>query len=177
MTSPSSLVVSFDAATLGAAVHKTAPLLQGLPAGVDPARLLWAFCGNESSFGKNCTPRHEPAYDHAGVYGRVPVQAALLAAYGAAGACSYGPMQLMLVNAPAGTHPEAFSDPVAALTFSTAALNKTIRYHKPYFLAELAMCWNAGHIIVGKPSPGVAAYVAQFLRNYEAPAVPLPGEV
>ena len=29
----------------------------------DAARLLWAICGVESTFGKDCGPRHEPAYD------------------------------------------------------------------------------------------------------------------
>ena len=39
------------------------PDLAGLPRGVDGAQLLWAMAGNESSFGVNCTPRHEPAFD------------------------------------------------------------------------------------------------------------------
>ena len=66
------------------------PQLTELPYGVDGAQLLWALSGNESSFGANCTPRYEPAYDVGGRY----ADADLLARFGRAAACSYGEVML-----------------------------------------------------------------------------------
>jgi hypothetical protein len=45
---------------------------------LDGPRLLWAIAGNESHWGANCKPRHEPAYDVDGLYYRQWVRRAAL---------------------------------------------------------------------------------------------------
>ncbi len=66
------------------------PMLK-VPAGLDPARVLWALAGNESSFGLNSLPRHESAY----CYGHEYEVRALSHRWGCASHCSYGPWQMM----------------------------------------------------------------------------------
>ncbi len=142
-----------------------------LLAGYDAAKLMWAICGNESSFGANCTPRHEPAFDVSGTYAKAPAQAALLAKYGSHAACSYGPMQVMLVNAPEGYAPADFDDVDKAIAAGAFALNRLMEHWKPVSLAQFGAVYNCGHIpkIV---SPGVHEYQDELIRNYHD--VPMP---
>lgn len=146
------------------------PYLAPLPAAIDGAQLLWAIAGNESSFGINCTPRHEPAFDVGGVYGSGPVMAPLLAKYGPAAACSYGPWQLMFCNAPQVYTPDSFTDLDACATATVAYLNKFLRRWSPRDLATIGECWNNGHPRT-ELRAGVAVYVQKLAANY---AVPLP---
>lgn len=139
-----------------------------LPDGVDGSQLLWAMAGTESSFGADCTPRHEPAFDVGGAYGSHVPMPALLAIYGSpAAACSYGPLQVMLCNA-GGLAPSGFDDIAEAFHASVTFLNQQLRRFKPQSLAEVAEIWNSGSI---RPDP---AYVAKLTTNY---AVPIPSEV
>ena len=53
-----------------AAQCRTSGILVGpLPSSISGVQLLWALAGNESSFGADCSPRHEPAFDVGGAYG------------------------------------------------------------------------------------------------------------
>ena len=65
------------------------------PSGIDGARLLWALAGNESSFGRNAVPRHEAGYCRGGAY----FDKAMTAKWGCWAHCSYGPWQILYVNA------------------------------------------------------------------------------
>ena len=78
--------MNFDKEEIVAACREYGPQIVGLPVGIDGAQLLWAMSGNESSFGANCAPRHEPAFDVDGVYGSGPVMTPLLAKFGSAAA-------------------------------------------------------------------------------------------
>ena len=113
-------MTNFTQQEIAAQCRISGPQLIGLPAGIDGAQLLWAISGNESSFGANCTPRHEPAYDVGGRYGSNAVMVPLLTEWGSAAACSYGPLQLMFCNAPAGATPSDFDDLPTAFKYSVA---------------------------------------------------------
>jgi hypothetical protein len=143
--------------------------LEGLPAGIDGPTLLWAIAGNESSFGVNTVPRHEPAYDVGGsFYAYSLVQRALIAEYGSAAACSYGPWQMMFCVAPTGTQPEAFEDLDQCAAMVVEFLNYDLANQKPQTLAEIGSIWNAGHI--QRPmSPAVQAYADELQNNYAVP--------
>jgi hypothetical protein len=147
--------------------RKLGPTLDAalLPDGIQAEQLLWAICGNESSFGYNCTPRHEPAFDVGGTYAQAPAQAALLEKFGSDGACSYGPMQVMLVNAPSGFTPASFDDLESAIAAGVFALGNLMRHNRPRSLQQIGSCYNAGHIQT-RFSSQVAAYVTRLQRNY-----------
>lgn len=137
--------------------------------GYDAAQLLWAICGNESSFGVDCTPRHEPAFDVGGTYAKAPAQVALLEKFGRAGACSYGPMQVLLVNAPNGYAPADFDDLDKAVAAGVYALNMLLSRNHPKTLAEIAACYNAGHVPSGAWPTGVARYANSLTVHYADP--------
>jgi len=141
---------------------KYGPQVGPLPAGVDGTQLLWGMVGTESSFGTDCTPRHEPAFDVGGRYGSSPVMVALLAKYGPAAACSYGPLQIMLCNA-TGASPQDFDTLDQAFQLTLPFLNSRLRRFKPQSLAEIGEIWNAGSI---RPDP---TYVAKLQSNYVVP--------
>ena len=72
---------------------------QGTP--LDKVRLLWGLSGVESSFGLNCSPRHEPGY----CYGGKHFNQVTSRAWGCLAHCSYGPWQVMFANFPIGVSP------------------------------------------------------------------------
>lgn len=144
------------------------PELLGLPSGTNGTQLLWAISGNESSFGVNCTPRHEPAFDSGGVYGSGPVMTPLLKKYGSAAACSYGPWQIMFPNCPPGFSPKDMSDLGKCASATVGFLNHLLARWKPSSLAGIGECWNAGHPMMNL-SPGVASYVQKLTANYQVP--------
>ena len=146
------------------------PSVGPLPAGIDGATLLMALAGNESSYGANVTPRHEPAFDVGGIYGSSPEQAPLLAKYGSAAACSYGPWQLMFCNTPQPASPSDFDSLNLACQYTVSYLNSLLRRFKPQTVGEIGSCWNAGHILQN-PGPGVQEYMAELIQNYAACAV------
>jgi hypothetical protein len=146
------------------------PQLSPLPPGIDGAQLLWGLSGNESSFGSDCAPRHEPAFDVGGAYAENPPMPELLAQYGMAAACSYGPLQLLLCNAPPGTSPTAMADLNIAMQTSMLFLNGLLHRWRPTTLASIGECWNAGRPL-SNPGPGVARYVTELAINY---AMPMP---
>jgi len=72
---------------------------QGTP--LDKVRLLWGLSGVESSFGLNCTPRHEPGYCYGGRYFNTFTSKS----WGCLAHCSFGPWQVMFANFPIGVSP------------------------------------------------------------------------
>jgi hypothetical protein len=72
---------------------------QGTP--LDRVRLLWAIAGVESSFGLNCTPRHEAGYCYGGKY----FDRQKSREWGCLAHCSYGPWQVMFPHFPIGVSP------------------------------------------------------------------------
>ena len=136
-------MASFPSDQVLAACAQYGPQLQ-VPDGLDPVKVMTAIAGNESTVGANCGPRHEPAFDVGGLFA-TGQQAALLATYGSAAACSYGPLQMLFPN---------FNHYV--ITVRQAAN-----------LEQIGMCWNAGHVMTN-PGPGVVAYCQQLQSNYDA---------
>lgn len=159
--------MTFTRQQVADACRKLAPTLDSslVPSAYRPEVLLWAICGNESSFGMNCTPRHEPAYDVGGTYAGNSQQAVLLEKFGSAGACSYGPMQVMLVNCPESFTPDSFGDVEAGIAAGVYALGNLLRRNKPQSLSQIGSCYNAGHI-QSPQSSAVQAYAQRLIRNY-----------
>lgn len=134
--------------------------------GIDSAHLLMAIAQNESSMGANCGPRHEAVWDVGGTYSADPVQAALLRQYGSAAACSYGPWQIMLYNAP-GCTPDELNSQLPLVSRATVAfLSKEIRRWNLSTIEAIGQVWNGGH--PGASSPGVQMYCKELQENYEA---------
>jgi hypothetical protein len=164
--------MSFTRQQIASACRQYGPTVAPLPPGIDGTQLLFAMTGNESSFGANVTPRHEPAFDVGGVYGKSPQMQALLAKFGSAAACSYGPLQLLFCNTPAGAKPSDFNDLNTAFGYSVAFLNKLLTRFRPQTLGDIGSCWNGGHI-QNPYSPAVQVYVNRLTANYavQMPAV------
>lgn len=133
------------------------------PAHLNGIMLMCAFAQNESSFGDDTKPRHEPAYDRGGHYDRAE-QSSLLDKYGRAAACSYGPWQTLPCNALAFTPAELDENPDAAARAFAADFNSRVIQHAPtiYLMGQV---YNGGHV-ADKPLPGVQRYAFDLQRNY-----------
>jgi hypothetical protein len=171
------IVTSFAKYQIAQACRDVAPILaaSGVPPGLDPAQLFWAISGNESSFGSNCAPRYERAFDKGGVYGRTPQMLSLLAGFGSAAAYSYGPWQMMFCNAPNSATPEGFSILGSAAQWSATFMARQFYRFKPQTISDVGEIWNAGHPMF-PPSSGVARYVQELAENYAVPMPPVPGQ-
>lgn len=157
---------NFTPAEIAAQCKLFGPQVGPLPASVTGAQLLWAMAGNESSFGVRCTPRHEPAFDVGGEYATHAPMPALLAKYGSAAACSYGPWQILLANA-SSYMPTDFSVLTSAAAATIAYLNQQLRAFRPQTLAAIGSIWNSGgpnH----QDIPAVARYIAALEQNYKS---------
>lgn len=159
--------MSFTQSQVAAACIEFGPQVDPLPPSVDGVKLLWALSGNESSFGLNVTPRHEPAFDVGGPYANSGNMPALLEEYGHAAACSYGPWQVLLTNA-ATFAPSDFDDISTACQASVSFLNSLLRRFKPSSLVQIGQCWNAGHTLTN-PGFAVVAYTDELQKNYQIP--------
>lgn len=132
---------------------------------LDGAKLLWAMSGRESSFGQNMTPRHEPAYDVNGAYWKISQEVKDgIAQYGRDFACSYGPLQVLAVNAKGWTPEEMGKDPLAAMEGAVTFLRLyVIQRKRARSLAEICQCWNGGHI-GATTTPGYVEEVTKYYR-------------
>lgn len=140
------------------------------PAGLNPVVLMAAIARNESSFGANCGPRHEPSFDVGGeVYVRSPQIQAMVQKFGAAAACSYGPWQMLFPNfQPQLSVSDALGNLEAlAQQFVTYFNRYVIGAAKASTLSEVGMVYNAGHIMQ-TPGPGVRAYCAELQAGYDS---------
>lgn len=155
---------NFTTAQVAAQCKLSGSQVGPLPPSVTGAQLLWAMAGNESSFGIRCTPRHEPAFDVGGEYATHAPMPALLAKYGSAAACSYGPWQILLANA-ASYAPADFASIIEAAAATLAYLNQQLRTFRPQSLAQIGSIWNSGgpnH----QDNPAVARYITALQHNY-----------
>lgn len=131
--------------------------------GLDGRGVMAAIASNESSLGADCGPRHEPAYDIGGSLASGKGQAMLLAKFGRAAACSYGPWQMMFDNF-------QHEDPETLETSLPICSQEFVHWFNAYVihtrgaktLAEIGEVWNLGHI---GPDP---AYVAKLEAAYTA---------
>jgi hypothetical protein len=147
-----------------AAACQTGTPLGPLPEGVYGPQLLWAIAGNESSFGFNCTPRYEQAFDFGGPY----ADAALLNRFGRAAACSYGPWQIMFCNCPQDYMPADMQDLNKATLATVLFLNRQLERYCPSSLSSIAAIWNGGNpSAIARAS--VANYSANLAKNYLVP--------
>lgn len=129
---------------------------------LDGRGVMAAIASNESSLGANCGPRHEPAYDRGGSLAGGKAQMLLLAKFGSAAACSYGPWQMMFDNF-------SVEDPAVLQTDLDVCAREFVSFFNRYViqtrhavsLADIGETWNLGHI---GPDP---AYVAKLQAAYE----------
>lgn len=166
--------MSFSRTEVAAACRKWGQHLWA-PAGVDGPALLWAMSGNESSFGLNCLPRHEPAYC-TGIYSHNPEVAKLTQEYGHGAHCSYGPWQILLVNCLEGTSPLNMASLDRAALETVSFMNRhVLKAQGASGVEEIAAAWNSGspHHPNGLP-PGVAKYVEQMRGYYDHEPMPQP---
>lgn len=148
------------------ACRSYAPLITNAP--VCPVSILWTLAGNESSFGENCTPRHEPSWDRGGVnYQNSEIQKALWAREGSAASYSYGPWQLMYFNF---VQPCTIKDAAENLHIQAVStcvfLTNLIRRWNLKTLVDIGVCWNHGSP-TRNISPGVQAYVHELAYNLQ----------
>lgn len=148
---------------LAALCQKYGPQLGKLPPGIDGPQLLWAIAGNESSFGAESNPRHEPGYCHGGKY----FNPNLTTKWGCLAHMSYGPFQVMYPNSLEQTPLNLLSSWDLCGLVASVFMKNYVLLAKPKDLAEIGEVFNAGHIT---PDP---EYVAKLTANY---AVPL-GEI
>lgn len=162
----------FTREVLAAACMQFAATLK-VPVGIDAARLLWALSGCESSFGKNCTPRHEPFYHDLAVSGKSPQLVNLTARFGCAAHSSFGPWQLLLVNATPTTLPEDFAQLERCALETTAFVNARILIHeRAQTVQQVAMAYNSGRWNWDAVPAGVARYAEQCQGYYANEPMP-----
>lgn len=118
---------------------------QGKP--LDGPRLLWAISGCESEFGRDCKPRFEPGYYLDGGYYRKSEQVRqVVNLYGRAGACSYGPWQVLAINATHFTPERLGSDLDAAASAAVAFVNDyVLRVRQARNLVYILDTYNSGN--------------------------------
>lgn len=155
---------------IAAACQQWGPILDHWLVGTDDGRgkaidgpsLLWAIAGNESSFGANCKPKYEPAYDIGGKY----LDVKLYEQFEKSSAYSYGPWQVMLTNAPGFTPNELACDLDKAATATVGFLHRYVfGARKAITLDEALDTFNSGNW-KDKQSGEVMAYVAKGVKNY-----------
>lgn len=167
---------NFDRYTIAQLCERYGPLLK-LPAGdpLDPQLVLWALSGNESSFGANCKPRFEPAY-FSGLYSKSNIMQDLIAQYGEDAAKSYGPWQVMLINAPGFSPTELAQDAERAITATVGFLNRRVfsqmGSHAPgTTLEQIGRDFNHGNYWDGYQGRDVEEYVANLQKHYDEPMI------
>ena len=113
---------------------------------IDGARLLWAISGCESSFGADCKPRHESAYDVGGYYyNRDKRTQGAVNQWGRDAACSFGPWQVLCINS--DYSPEQLgSDPSVAAAAAVHFIEHfVLGFRKARTLAAILDTYNSGN--------------------------------
>lgn len=169
--------MNFDKAKLADVCKRYGPFINGLPATIDGALLLWALSGNESSFGRNCNPRHEvefcpqnqPHRTTSGIvvrpgrYAADGLQVTLFRQWGCWACCSYTPWQLMAVNAIGYTPIELMSDLERCVEAAVGFASKLMAHEsmpEEATLEDIARFWNGASV-----SP---QYIADLAKYYAA---------
>lgn len=131
---------------------------------LDGTLLLLAIGGSESSSGQECKPRHETGYC-TGFYSHNQQIIALTKLFGHGAHCSYGPWQIMLVNAEPGATPDKFRDAEYGAAQTVRYMNQILRARNaPISLSDWGEEWNGGH--VGARNPGVLNYCDELQKNW-----------
>lgn len=134
-----------------------------VPPSLNGAQLLWALSGNESSFGSNCNPRHEPGYCPIMHGHYAPAIATLTRDFGCLAHCSYGPWQIMACNA-SGFTPLDLLDPDKAAHATVNFLNREILgRQKATTLEQIADAYNSGN---WSDANVPTAYIEKFVASY-----------
>lgn len=93
------LVTKFNKEDIKACIRTHMHMLI-LPDDIDPFKLLWAICGEESSFGQNVKKRYEPIYGPGGKYYNQSLRIQQdYKLYGKDACSSWGPWQIMYPTA------------------------------------------------------------------------------
>lgn len=154
-----------------AACEKYGKILRA-PEGINPIALASAISFVESTYGANCGPRYEPAYDEGGkFYLQSPQVRSLVSQYGKLGASSFGPWQTMLVNCPGYSPKELMNDLDACARAFVAHFNSTDvqRFH-PETIKDIGEIWNLGHkVVLPKVAPlGTQRYCDDLAKAYSS---------
>jgi hypothetical protein len=139
------------------------------------SQLLFAIAGRESTFGANCKPRLEPAYDLNGRYFKQDTrQRMLYALFGQDAAKSWGPWQVMLCNA-AGYKPDEMGrDPKKACDAAVKFLNRFVfGVRGARTLSQILDTYNSG-TWRDQESPGVKEYIKVCTRFYFTEVISSP---
>jgi hypothetical protein len=163
--------------TLIAAIRQYAPIVAdaGVTAGLswvgDGKALLGALAENESAFDAGDAPRFEPSY----YYGSKKYLAdtrlqTAVTTQGALAACSWGPFQIMAINAIRLGY--MLSEPLYGLwnvevsaPYVTKLVVEVLIGQKPPTPADFADAYNSGNYR-DAISPAVAKYRADFVRHF-----------
>jgi hypothetical protein len=140
---------------------------------LDPMQLLIAMGGRESDFGADLKPRFEPSWFEGGAVWRAsPQLQAYIAQNGRAGACSYGPLQIMAFDALGFSVSELALDPEAAMSASCGYFNRYVIGHwKCRTLEQICRTWNGGHPTAGT-TPGYYEFVLNAYRTERVASPP-----
>jgi hypothetical protein len=143
------------------------PQLNTVPS-ISRGQLLWAIAGNESLFGDWCPPRHERGYHYGSrMYRRSKELRDLTKEWGCLAHCSFGPWQVMLVNAPGFSPIELMADAELACKSAVDFLNRVILgAQKASTLEEIADAYNSGNF---RDDIVPHEYIARLKRNYKVP--------
>lgn len=144
-------------------------------ASLDPVKVAKAIASNESSFGYNCGPRHEPAYEATGALWARKAMTPLLVQYPPVGippqspaACSYGPWQMMFCNFQGCTPQQLLTDlDLCASEFVRFFNLYVIQEKNAQTLEDIAEVWNEGHETTN-PDLGVLSYYHHLQAAYNA---------
>lgn len=170
--------MKIDSTQLADVCKRYGALLRDLPAGIDGPTLLWAIAGNESSFGQNVVPRHEPEYcpqalwhehlsaagekqylQRPGRYAADPTQVQLHRGFGCLACCSHTAWQIMAAHAVGYTPVELMNDLEKSAEAVVGFLNREIPVRKPQTLAHFAGIWNGA---------ASTQYIADLEKHYAA---------
>lgn len=162
----------FDQTSVARACRQWGTMLH-VPDEIDGPKLLWALSGCESSFGANCKPRHEAFYHDLAEKGTNAQLAALTKQFGCDAHSSFGPWQLLLINASATVRPEDFANINRAAMETALFINRRIIDHeKAQTVEQIAMAYNSGKWQWEQVPAGVARYAAQCRGYYDAAQMP-----
>lgn len=137
----------------------------------DGKALLGAAAENESAFGANASPRFEPSYYYGSPrYQKSPELRAAIERHGALAACSWGPWQIMAMNAlrlgyslDESLHDLWYASTSAPLVVALA--EEILTKQRPKTPEDFGDAWNSGRF-GDTISPAVAQYRSDFARRF-----------
>lgn len=154
-----------------------------LPKSIDGAKLLYAIAGAESSFGTNCTPRHEQHWHDLAVAGTNPILNALTARVGCDAHSSFGPWQTLLLNATGYVTGKQYDDLGFAGMQAQCFINhRIVTIERASTVGEVAAAYNSGRwkgyfdanaVMLPNDPAGIQRYVEQVQSYYDHEPIPV----